>query len=335
MKHVRVLVVVLFLLIGAGSCSSSSATVEAASGSDETSGASETEPVAVPTAEPSSTPPPTAAPEPTESPEPTAELEPDEPVADDAETEVAPAEADDELSAAFVECLARSAAGDADLLEALIRDPAESYGEIDDAQLDTLAANAVECRFLEEALGPDDSLPCLNEQLTSDNGGRLLVALSSVAQERPVPEPLRPLFVDAMDGCHGAEAMADLILAEAESDPAMASAFDRDCLVSEFEQSGSMRTIWEQVAVDPTQMEGAAFDVGAEIAISATINCGSMGSVMAAAAAEEGLELSEESIACIDESAEGLDLTDATEEDFGIAMLACLSQDELGALFAG
>lgn len=333
MKNVRAGAVVVVMLFAAASCSSSAAQIDATAADDEAAAASGAETLAeeaaptvapTPTAEPTATP----EPEPTEPPpEPTAVPDAAEASADDADGD-----------GAFVQCLARTAAGDEEFLKALTQIGTDAYAEIDDAQLDKLAASSVDCGLVEESLGTNDdatmelAAPCLNDRLTSADGGKLFVALSAVGQEVPVPEDLRPSFVGAMDSCLGASVMADAIVAEAELDPAMVGVFDRDCLVAEFEASGSINAIWEQVAIDPSRLD--TFDAGADAAVAATVQCASMGAIVAAAAAEDGIEFSADTIACIDEKAAEVDITDAEAEDgFGVAMLSCLSEDELGALF--
>lgn len=323
MRHVRVVLVIVVLALGATSCSSSTAGIEAAGDDSDAAAAVDEAPA---TAEPTATTAPTATaePEPTEVPEPTPEpTEVPEPTAEPAETE-----------SESVACLERLAAGDGELLVALADSDTDSLSALDDEQLDKLATFSVDCGIVEESLGTTDdvtvalAVPCLNELLVSEGGGRLFVALAALGEQVPVPEALRPLFVDSMDDCLGASVMADAIVGEAELDPAMVGVFDRDCLEREFEETGSIRAIWEQVAEDP-QVD--ANNAGAEAAVGPTVRCASMGAIIAAAAAEEGVDLGPETIACIDEKAQSIDMTDAAaEDDFGVAMLSCMSEDELG-----
>jgi len=325
MNKVRVIVVAMVLGLVAASCASSSAEVEALSPADEVAAGDEVEPTTVEptTVEPTRVPTATEVPAPT--PEPTAESEPT-------------AEVESVVEAALVQCLARSAAGEAELIRVLLLDSAESYEQVNDDQLNKLAANAADCRLVEAALGDDDeadvwvSVDCLNEQLTSGTGGRLLVALSLLGQEQPVPEPLRPSFVDAMDSCLDAEAVADLMITGVEQDPMLAGAADRDCFVDSFEGSDSVRAIWEQLASDPTQPDLALL-AAESLGVEAALTCISAGTMVVAAAAEAGVEISEDSIACIDEAVSDINPADFSEEEAGIAMFTCFTEDELAALF--
>jgi len=206
-----------------------------------------------------------------------------------------------------------------------------------DCAPDTVAAEFAE--GFESGADGIDSTPevtsCLINSMSSESSERrnVLAGFLYLGEEEPVPTEFQPAIVDTMTTCLSGDFFADAMAAEALDDPALAAAVDFDCLKGSL-NGEAMRPMWQAMVEDPS----SDFDSLAPDAVAPMLNgifgCMSFAKVLEA---EAGVEFSEESATCIDDSLADLDLaqmmtTGEGGEEITTAMFTCLTPEELLSL---
>jgi len=352
------------LALFASACSTDSAVITAEAPDDTTDSgqaAQQDEPTAEPVEQNDADPqvdeaptavPAAATPEPEPTDAPTPEPAPVEET--DAETTDAGARVFDsatfgsDLTPEQLSCAIGELAGNIDLFGR-----ANDAADVQDLSLDDqadLAIIAFDCapealanefsQALSQGAGDDITFPpevgeCFAARMASGSPERrqVILGFSALGSEVPVPVEAQGPVVDTMVQCIPGNVFADAVSASALEDPALADALDVDCLAVGLD-GDALRPMWQAMVENPA----ADFDSldGAEVAplLDAVFGCISFGQIMAA---EAGIDLAPDTIACIDDSLIELNLASMIEtgegaEEVGLAMLACLSPEELEAL---
>lgn len=187
-----------------------------------------------------------------------------------------------------------------------------------------------------------EAADCVGTRLTDDSDPdrtQLLLALVAVGDDQlPTPEQ-GTLLTALMVECIDAGFLVDATLASVVDDPLLATAIDRGCLDSAIDNEAYMERFWGLfVANSDTEFEDLSAEQQLTI-VGPFFECVSFGTVTAASAAEEGVSLSSDTIACIDGAIETDELVDAfvsggelDESRFVAAVLSCLTPAELAAL---
>lgn len=364
----RVMCVLLaFVALVAGACSAETAVSVVDDASSTVEDAARVDPTPTVAVAPTEVPaePATAVAEPEPSPTPEPESEPESSEA--TESTEASSDPDDDgltsdslnsllgtspttadLDPSEVACIVEALAGDDTLTELATNDTDFDALSVDQ-QADVMVAafdcapDAIAEEFSSFAGDDDAALPpevaeCFVEAMSSDNPERrdVIIGFTSLGAERPVPEDSRESVVDTLVDCIDGDAMSQLLTDELLSDPDLAPAVDVDCVGGNF-GGETMRPMWEALVDNP----GADFDqLDAEQMgplLDAIFGCISFGRVIAAEAAADGVDLSEDTIACIDVAMADIDIAKLIEtgegaEQIGGAMLGCLSPEELQAI---
>jgi len=161
----------------------------------------------------------------------------------------------------------------------------------------------------------------------------------AVAEENPPPEVAREPLVATLSNCVPALFVTDVLVAELTSDPTFVEAADLECIEARYSGSSLLDPMWAAYIDSPSV---SFSDLPPEV-ITAVFGpffeCVSFGAVMAAEAASDGVDLSVESVACIDAGAASLGLFEKMltgqelDEDVVVPMvLGCLSPEELAAM---
>ena len=262
------------------------------------------------------------------------------------------------VSTASEQCMVEGLLADPDLLGAVIA--AGPTAEISEMSVDdqvaavSLGLSCITTEELSESIQANfdadlasdslagDAADCVSSRLTDRaNPGRsqLLLAFVAVGEDRPPTREQGDLLVALMVDCIDPAFLVDATLASVVDDPLLATALDRGCLDAAVGNDAYLEQFWELfVANADVEFEELPPAQQATI-IGPFLECISFGTVIAASAAEDGVELSSESIACIDDALDTGALIDAfvTGVDFDEtrligAVLPCLSLEELGSL---
>jgi len=354
------------LALLATACSTDSPVVSSQSDNTVVPLAQADEPTAVPTDEPTAVPAeePTAVPaEPTAvpatevpEPEPTAIPE-DDPKPDAGTQDVDAASArgvlgtssfGDDLTADELTCAISALADDLDLLSRT-----SDAADVTDMSLDDqadLAIIAFDCapealaaefsQALSAGAGDDITFPpsvgeCFAASMSSGAPDRreVILGFAALGAETAVPVDAQGPVVDTMVECIPGEVFAGAVSAIALEDPALGDALDISCLTEGLDGE-ALRPMWQAMVSTPDvdfddlspEEVGPLFD--------AMFTCISFGQFMAA---DAEIDLSPDSIACIDDSLFGPDIFAMMETGEGAdemtrAVRACLSPEELQQL---
>lgn len=345
MMPTRILVPLLTILLAllVASCGSSSVDVTALRDAVE-------DEESQPTPEPTATSVPTATVAPTATAVPTATSTPEATATPEPTSTTAPV-VDSVFADEFASCVIESNAldGDTVLLLAEFEEGTASAiaGAATPEQTDQIAKAAAQCGFADEfAFNIDlpvdvaaDVATCVGDRLDAEGGGALFFGISSFVASEQIPEAAKAGFIDGMTTCVDADAFGDVIFEELIADPQLGSMMDIDCMADLLQTSDFVPEMWRQAADDPA---GFSFEeYGYQFGAGPALRCVSMGGMIALAAAEEGVEIGDETIACIDAEleasnfAERLANGEVTEEGASVVMLECMSAEELEAFVGG
>lgn len=214
--------------------------------------------------------------------------------------------------------------------------------DLSSQQLNALAAASVDCGLVAEALSTTDlndhlasGLSCMNQWLQSTGGGSVFAGLASVNFGQATPTWAQDYLASSITSCFVGASFAAEVLADVSADPSIVAAFDANCLATSFDSSGVMATYLATLIAAPT---AADLSIGLDDAW--VLNCASVGTIVASAAAAEGIALSASTVACLDAEfrsaglVSGLINGTADSEAVGISTIACLSNEE-AALILG
>ena len=344
----------LLILFAAGCGGNSESDVDAAAVAEPTNTETPSpspEPTAIP--DPTATVDPTPVPEPTATAEPTAEPEPapttePEPTAEPESG--AEADAQDDSFVACVEASPRVSEdlrvkfADLDERSAGLADALSTEGPLIAEELQLLAKVLSDCGLTDD-LAVAMGLPgeegigvnrCMDQALQGDNGGAFLIGLLAMGEERPVPEAQRQVFVDQMNECAGPEFFSGTVIAAFASEPEMADIMDVECVRETLLASDFVDTMWQAMAEDPQAASFYAY--GEKFGEDELLGCISMGGAIALAASQDGVDLSAETIGCIDTEIAEQDLIAqiesgaVSEAALSIVMIDCMTPEEFEAM---
>ncbi len=183
---------------------------------------------------------------------------------------------------------------------------------------------------------------CVGERVgdkADPDRSQLLLGLVAIGEDRQPTPAQGDLLVDLMVECIDPGFMVDATLASVVDDPLIDAALDRACLDTAIGNDAYLEQFWGLfVANTNAEFEQLPPDQQALI-VGPFFECVSFGTVIAASAAEDGVDLSEGTITCIDDAIDPAELVDAflvggafDESEFVSAILPCLSLEELGDL---
>lgn len=300
---------------------------------------------------------PTAVP----TPEPTATAEPTPGPADDVSDEESSeatamlerSSLGDDLSPSEIACVVKGLAGQPDLLANAISGTDFDELPLDD-QVDT-ALIAMDCapeaaasqftdgftnRMTQAQPEMSDELgECLVGQLSADNPARreVMIGFASLGEDLPVPAEAEEALVDSISLCVPGPVFAEWLIAEFADDPQMANAIDTECIRSAFPDE-TIRQFWGAMVSQGGSMDDVDAEATAPL-MNALFSCLSMGQIMADQAAQDGIDLSDETITCIDTEMADEDLAammsgndPAGEARVTSILIGCLSPEELAGL---
>lgn len=350
----RFFTLLLVLVLGASACTASTTTSTAsttdaasASAADDATGADDGD--VTDAADPTPVPTPTAAAEPT--PETAASMSSDED--NQAAAMLERSSLGDDLSPSEIACVVKGLAGQPDLLANAI-----SGTEFEDLALDDkvdTALIAMDCapdaaasqftegftdRMTEDQPEMGEELgECLVGQLSSENPDRreVLLGFATLGDDLPVPAEAEDALVESISLCVPGPVFAEWVIAEFADDPQMASAIDAECIRTAFPEE-TIRQFWGAMVTGGGSMDDVDPEATGPL-MNALFSCMSMGRIMADQAAQDGIELSEETIACIDTEMADEDLAAmmagndaAGEARITAILIGCLSPEELAGL---
>ena len=351
----RFLTLLLIFVLAAAGCSASTTT--SASGPSTSDDAAATDSADSADSPEIEEPVPTVTPtaEPTAVPEPTATAVP-EPADDEAAVATAmleQSELGDNLSPTEIACVVKGLAQEPNLLANAISGTDFDTLELDD-QVDT-ALIALDCApeaaaaqftqsFTDDFSQAQPTMgmelgDCLVAQLAAENPHRrnVLLGFATLGEDLPVPPEAEGALVDSISTCVPGPVFAEWLIAEFADDPAMANAIDTACIRDAFPDE-TIRQFWGAMVSEGGSMDGVDPEATAPL-MNALFSCMSMGQIMADKAASDGVEISDETIACIDEGMAGQDLAammdapDAeSEAEFTAIVINCLTPEELAGL---
>ncbi|MCP3909918.1 MAG: hypothetical protein GY713_03090 [Actinomycetia bacterium] len=278
---------------------------------------------------------------------------------DDAEETEEPAEAEVAI-AEFVsgevpleaeKCVARGVLETPGLLSAAMAiGPESEFTDLDQDQQLALLELAVDCagpellgEFMAEGFSegmntdpPDEMATCFADRIAGSEGSLVLAGLAALGNDT-APEPkMKGPVVDLLDDCVPGSLFADVMVAEFATDPTLVDAVDGACISAAYATESSMRPMWEAMVDSPEldleDLPPKAF----EAVVAPLLGCISFGTVIAAGAVSDGLALSPETIACIDDEIRSSGLLetflvgDEPDEDaLVLATVGCMSSEEL------
>lgn len=327
----RFLYVLTVVLVLGAACSTSTTVAQPT----ETAPTEEPEPTATPAPEP------TAAPEPTEVPEATAVPVPETGSTDLNEAaERLAGEFDNELTGAEMACVFAALGDDEALAGSVLGSDFEDLPVDQQADLTIVmfecAPQATAASF-SAALADDDGngLPpevgeCLVTSMTTSPERRdIIIGFVALGDESAVPAPSQAPLVDTMVTCFPGAALLE---AGAIDDPVFAQAVDMDCLATALDGE-AMRPVWTALVTNPQADFDELDQASIEPMMNGMFSCMSFGRVIAAEAADDGVDLSDDTVACIDTELADLNFVEAmndqaAQQQIGIAVLGCLTPEE-------
>ncbi len=209
-------------------------------------------------------------------------------------------------------------------------------------QLNALAAASVDCGLVAESLSLTDladhlaaGANCMNQWLESSGGGSVLAGLASVGFGHATPAWAQGHFTSSIAACFVGASFAAEVLDDVAADSSIGAAFDATCLANSFDASG---VIYGYAAALASTPDAAGLSISLDDAW--VLNCASVGTIVASAAAAEGVALSASTVACLDAEFRAAGLVSgiidgtADTEAVGLSTIACLSNEE-AALILG
>ncbi len=347
----RTLVLFFVLALAASSCTASTDTTSIDESTSDTDPAGETVEAEAPT------PTVPATVEPTPTPEPTATTAPavDESNGDAEQASAMLGRSDfgENLSPSELACVVKGLAAQPDLLASAISGAEFEDLALDD-QVDT-ALIALDCAP-EAAAGQftdgftenlADAQPvmgaelggCLVDRLDRSNPDRrkVLMGFAALGEEEPLPPDAEKALIDTISTCVPGPVFAEWLIAEFADEPQMADVIDTTCVRTAFPDE-TVRQFWEATVSAGGSMDDVDPEATAPL-MNALFSCMSMGRIVADQMAADGIDLSDETIACIDAEMADENLaammsgSDAEGEARVTAILiGCLSPEELAGL---
>jgi len=188
---------------------------------------------------------------------------------------------------------------------------------------------------------PPEMADCFTNALAAESGPHLLVGMASFDTDAPQPEQSKGPLVDTLTDCVPASLLSTVVTA----DPELAELADPACIEAAYGGNGdALRPLWEAMVENPdTDFDSLPPEVAAPL-VEPILGCISMGKIVANEAAAGGVTLSDETITCIDVEATKLGVIDtialgeepdeADEAALGLAILDCMTPEELEAFIA-
>lgn len=354
MRHRTYTLLAALVFVVAGCSTSTTVNQSDDSSADAAAATAEPAATATPAPEPTPEPEPTAEPDPTATPEPEPTEAPEAAAGDtDAGSDLDTAadrlveQFDQELTGDEMACLFSALGDDAELAAAAMGDRFDDLPIEQRADLTTVmfecAPETTAASFSEALSGgagtdlPPEISECLVDSMTTAPDKRdIIIGFVALGDEQPVPEPSQAPLIETMVTCFPGSALIEAGASDMVADPVFEEAMDLECLGDRLDGE-TMRPIWTALVENP----GADFEElepeSIEPMMNGMFSCMSFGRVIAAEAAADGVELSEETVACIDTDLAELDFFQAmndpaAQQDIGLAVLGCLSPEEAAQL---
>lgn len=175
----------------------------------------------------------------------------------------------------------------------------------------------------------------MDQWLQSSGGGSVFAGLASVSFGNATPAWAQSHFTSSVASCFVGTTFAAEVLTDVSADASIVAAFDPTCLANSFDTSGVMSAFTTALVANPDMA-----DLSISLDDSWVLNCASVGTIVASAAAAEGVALSASTVACLDAEfrsaglVSGLINGTADSEAVGLSTIACLSNQE-AALILG
>ncbi len=247
-------------------------------------------------------------------------------------------------------CIATALAGDPGLAEATAS--GSDISALTETQQATVSAALVECvpqdelgsalaDSISEGLDPTspqamsaDVERCFAERMTGNSGQEVVLGFLALDADQPLPPGTREPVLDTLVTCIPGPVLVGFFTA----DPETAGAFDAACLETTYSNVDNLRSFWAPLVDNP----GAEFDTLPPDDLSQIMNpilgCMRFGALVAQEF-EGSVQLSEATIACIDEAfssdpavAQALITGSDPPPSFEAALIACLTPEELLAI---
>lgn len=205
-----------------------------------------------------------------------------------------------------------------------------------------LVGSEVGAGFAEGAeleVAPGELSECFGAELSGPDGPLVIAGLVAVGEElAPPPESREPL-VNTLSTCVPAKLLIDFAVAELADDVTFTDALDLGCVDSSYTGEVSTAGMWEAFLDNP-ELEFTELDPEVTSGIFGPLfDCISLGTVIAAEAAADGIDLSAATVDCLDAEFAELDIfakflagEEPDDAVLGAAVLSCLSPEELLAL---
>ncbi len=260
------------------------------------------------------------------------------------------AELEEDLPPEMLECVIGELVADRDLALVVIQAESEDLLDLDDEQAEQIITLVLTCiddatlaEFVREGFEdsgvalPADVSDCFAGEFDTEAERRALLELGLDPDGVPSPEA-RDLIIDTFISCVPAEvwieAMGDDLVPGGNDE-----AIDIDCVNTLFSDEAFLRpflgaAIDGELDIDEPTDETVDLFVG-------IVGCVSFGQAMAAEAAADGVDLSDETIACLDEAFADPEIIkmlmledDISEDVLGELVFTCLSDEELATLLS-
>ncbi|MCP5025331.1 MAG: hypothetical protein GY929_03525 [Actinomycetia bacterium] len=183
---------------------------------------------------------------------------------------------------------------------------------------------------------PDGMSECFAAEFASSDGPPVMAGLVAVGNGVPANPKVRGPVIDALTECVPASFVTEAVVVELAADPTFEDAADLECIDLAYAEATTIEPLWAAYVDAPTDDFS---DMPPEVAVAVfgpLFNCISFGAVMAAEAAADGVDLSAQSVACIDQELAGAGLFEAIlagqepdEAVLAAAILGCLTPEEL------
>lgn len=184
---------------------------------------------------------------------------------------------------------------------------------------------------------------CLGEAMVADDGPLVMAGFAGLETPGGVPPEARDALIETMTKCIPGTMIGNIIATEATSDPELAGAVDPGCVRRAY-LDVDIEPLWTAFVDTSGTLDFGQLPPDLEAAVMGPLlGCISFGAVLAEELAASEVELSESTVACLDDEFRSSNLIseilaggEPNEEQLGLIMFSCLTPDELSqALEAG